>query len=83
MPLNDIKLVEETCKFNKYFIISYNDDRDEGLFHEGDIQYSKNLHNLHNDLLFLLERVKIEKREKLVANLHDKEQYLIQTRNLK
>ena len=76
-------MVEETCQFNKYFIISYNDDRYEGLFHEGDVQYSKNSHNLHKGLLFLLERVKIEKREKLVANLYDKEQYLIQTRNLK
>ena len=32
----------------------------------------KNSRNPHNDLQFLLERIKIEKVEKLVANLHDK-----------
>ena len=32
---------------------------------------------------FLPERMKIEKVEKLVAHLHDKIEYVIQTRNLK
>ena len=40
----------------------------------------KNLHNLHNDLSFLPERMKIEKDEKLVANLHDKTEYVIHIR---
>ena len=39
---------------------------------EVDVQYPKILHNLHNDLPFLPERMKIEKVEKVVANLHDK-----------
>ena len=38
---------------------------------------------LHNGLLFLPERKKIEKVEKLVANLHDKTEYVIHIRNLK
>ena len=41
------------------------------------------MHNIHNDLLFLPERIKIEKVEKLVANLHGKEEYVIQIRKLK
>ena len=40
-------------------------------------------HELHNDLPFLPERMKIEKVEKLVANLHDKTEYVIHIRNLK
>ena len=32
---------------------------------------------------FLLERMKIEVVEKLVANLHDKSEYVIHIRNLK
>ena len=40
----------------------------------------KNLHNLHNDLSFLHERMKIEKDEKLVANLHDKTESVIHIR---
>ena len=41
------------------------------------------MHELHDDLHFMPERMKIEKIEKLVANLLDKEEYAIQTRNLK
>ena len=37
---------------------------------EVDVQYPKILHNLHNDLPFLPERMKIEKVEKVVANLN-------------
>ena len=39
--------------------------------------------DLHNDLSFLLERMKTEKVEKLVANLRDKTEYVIHIRNLK
>ena len=42
------------------------------IFFEVDVQYSQKLHDLQNDLSFLLERIKIEKVEKLVANLHEK-----------
>ena len=41
------------------------------------------MHELHNDLPFLPERNNIEKVEKLVANLHDKNEYVIHKRNLK
>ena len=41
------------------------------------------MHELHNGLPFLPERMKIERVEKLVANLHDKTEYVIHIRNLK
>ena len=41
------------------------------------------MHVFHNNLLFLLERMKIEKVEKLLANLHDKTDYVIKITNLK
>ena len=50
---------------------------------KGIFQYLEKLHELHNDLLFLSKRMNIEKDEKLVANLHDKTEYVIQIRNLK
>ena len=43
---------------------------DEGYFLEVDVQYLEKLHELHNYLPFLSERMKIEKVEKLVDNLH-------------
>ena len=48
-----------------------------------DIEYPKNLHDLHSDLPFLLERMKIKKCSKLVCNLIDKNNYVIPARALK
>ena len=72
LPVNDLKKIEEASAFNEDFIKNYNDESDGGYFVEVDAQYPENLHNLHNDLPFLPERMKIEKFGKLVANLHDK-----------
>ena len=47
------------------------------------MQDPEKIHALHNDLLFLCERRKIEKAENLAANLHDKNEYVIHIRNLK
>ena len=41
------------------------------------------MRQLHNDLPFLPERMKIENVEKLAANPHDKKEYAIHKRHLK
>ena len=46
---------------------SYNEDSNIEYFIEADVQYPEKLHELHNDLCFLPERMKIEKVEKLLA----------------
>ena len=43
---------------------------------------NKKINGLHNDLPFLPEILKIEKVEKLLANLHDKKEYVIHIQNL-
>ena len=68
---------------NEDVIKNYNEESDEGYFFEVDVQYLEKSYELHNDLPFLLERTKIEKVEKLVANLHDKTEYIIHIRILK
>ena len=68
---------------DKRYLKNYNEESDEGHFLEVDVQYLEKLHELHNDLSFLLEKMKLEKVEKLVANLHDKTEYVIHIRNLK
>ena len=54
-----------------------------GYFLKLGVQYPENLQTLHNDVLFLPERLKFEKIKQLVANLHDKIEYVIHIRNLK
>ena len=56
---------------------------DKEYFFKVDVQYTKKLHKLCNDLSFLPEKMKIEKVEKLVANLQDKTEYVIRIRNSK
>ena len=72
LPVNDFKWFEEISQFNEDFIKTSNKDSDIGYFVEADVQYPQRLHELHNDVPFLPKRMKIEKLEKLLANLHDK-----------
>ena len=81
LPVKKFKWVKYISKFYECFIKAYNEESDEEYFLEVDVL--KNLHNLHNDLPFLPEKMKIEKVEKLVANLHDKTEYVIHIQNLK
>ena len=67
----------------KISLKNYNEESDEEYFVELDVQYLENLHELHDDLSFLHKRMKIEKVEKVVANLHDETKYVIHKRNLK
>ena len=58
--------------FNEEFIKNYNENSDEGYFLEVDIEYPKQLFGSHKELLFLPERKKLEKVEKLVCSIEDK-----------
>ena len=53
----------ETSQFNQDFIKNYNEESGEGYFLEYDVQYPEKLHELHNDLPFLLGTKKIKKVE--------------------
>ena len=83
LPVNNSQWIKDTSQFNEDSIKNYNEESDEGYFLEVDIQYLEKLHELHTDLPFLPERMKIGNVEKLVANLHDKIEYVIHIRNLK
>ena len=75
--------IKDTSQFNEDFIKNYNEESHKGYFLEFDVLYPEQLHDLHNDLPFLPERMKIEKVEKFVANSHDKTEYVIHTKKLK
>ena len=48
-------------KFTKEFIKNYDEDSDKGYILEIDVKYPKKLHDLHSDLPFSPERMKIDK----------------------
>ena len=57
LAVNNFEWIEDTFQFNKDFIKSYNEESDIGHFLKVGIQYPEKLHELHNDLPFLPERI--------------------------
>ena len=66
------KLVNMLSKEKKY-----------GYLLEVDVKYPRELHNLHNDIPFMCDKMNINGVEKLIPNLYDKKKYIIHTRALK
>ena len=82
LPTGGFKWVNDLSRFTP-------DETDEIAKHgskdyllEVDVKYPKELHDLHNDLPFMWEKMKINKDEKLVPNLYDKKNYVIHIRAL-
>ena len=61
----------------------YGENSDYGALLEVDIAYPKELAHKHSDLPFLAQRKKINKAEKLVTTLEDKEKYVVHISTLK
>ena len=80
LPVDGFKWIKKLSEFNEDFIKNYDENNDKGYILEVDVEYPKNLFNLHSDLPFLPERKKIEKCKKLVCSIHDKENYVVQMR---
>ena len=83
LPVDNFEWIKDTSQYNEDLIKSYNGESDEGYFLDVDFQFLEKLHELHNDLPFLPERIKIQIFKNLVVNLHEKTEYVIHIRNLK
>ena len=72
LPVNSFKWKRNMLKFNEEFIKNYDEDSDKDYILEVGLEYLKDLHDLHSDLRFLQEMMKINKRNKHLCNLYDK-----------
>ena len=82
LPPNGFKWVEDLLQFNEDLIKKYENSYIRYFF-EVDVEYPKTLFDDNKDLPFLTERKKVEKVEKLICNIEDKEKYVIHIRALK
>ena len=76
LPVDGFKCVKYVSKIDEDFIKNYAEDSDKGYILQVDVEYPKNLHDLHSDLPFLPERIKIDKCNKLVCSLYHKKTML-------
>ena len=66
LPVDGFDWIKDMSKIDEDFIKNYDKDSDKGYILEVDVKYPKDLHDLHSDLPFLPERMKIDKCNKLV-----------------
>ena len=68
LPVNGFKWLnsDKINEINEDFIKNYNENDNKGYVLEVDVKYTKRLHELHSDLPFLSERMKVNKCNKLV-----------------
>ena len=96
LPVNGFKWIDndETAEpsslerstkhvINGDFIKNYDENDDKRYIFEVDVKYPKRLHELHSDLLFLSERMEVNKCKKLVCNLFNKKKYVAHINTLK
>ena len=82
LPVNGFKWLDSD-KINEDFIKNYDENNDKGYILEVDVKYPKRLHELYSDLLFLSERMEVNKCKKLVRNLFNKKKYVAHINALK
>ena len=80
---SETSVLASSNKINEDFIKNYNENNDKGYILEVDVKYPKRLHELHSDLLFLSERMEVNKCKKLVCNLFNKKKYVAHINTLK
>ena len=69
LPVNGFKLMEYLSKIHEDFIKNHNEYSDKGYILEVDTEYLKHLHDLHSDLPFLQERMKVNKCNKIKKSM--------------
>ena len=67
---------------NDIDVLDISDESRKGYILEVDLEYPKELHDLHNDYPLTAENIELDKVSKLLPNLNNKEKY-IHYRNLK
>ena len=82
LPTGGFKWINDVSRFTPDEISRLVKHGSKGYLLEVNVKYPEELHDLHNDLPFMCEKMKINKVEKLVPNQYDKKKYIIHVRAL-
>ena len=83
LPVDSFRWETDLSIFTSDFIKNYNEKSDIGYLFYVDIAYPKELYELHKDLPFLPDRMEVNKVNKLIASVYDKNDYVIHIYALK
>ena len=83
LPISGLKWLKNKSKFTTDFILNYDVYSDVGYIFKTTIKYPEKLPDKHKDLPFLLQKEKVNKCQKLICNVRDKEKYVVHIRALK
>ena len=83
LPIRGFKWMVDISGIDENFIKSYNKNSNKGYILKVDIDYPRELQNLHCDLPFLPEKMIVNNTKKLIFNLQDKKDYVVHINVLK
>ena len=83
VDIENLKQEARELKRTIDMMVRNSNNRGVGYVLEVDVKYPRELHDLHNDLPFMCEKIRVNGVEKLVPNLHDKKKYVIHVKALK
>ena len=83
VDIENLKQEARELKKTIDMMVRNSNNRGVGYVLEVDVKYPRELHDLHNDLPFMCEKIRVNGVEKLVPNLHDKKKYVIHVKALK
>ena len=83
VDIENLKQEARELKKTIDIMVKNSNKRGVGYVLEVDVKYPRELHDLHNDLPFMCEKIRVNGVEKLVPNLHDIKKYVIHVKALK
>ena len=83
LPIKGFKWMVDISGIDENFLKSYNKNSGKGYVLKVDVDYPRELQNLHCDLPFLPERMVVNNTKKLICNLQDKKDYFVHINVLK
>ena len=83
LPIKGFKWMVDISGIDENFVKSYNKNSGKGYVLKVDVDYPRELQNLHCDLPFLPEKMVVNNTKKLICNLQDKKDYVVHINVLK
>ena len=83
LPIKGVKWIVDISGIDENFVKSYNKNSNKGYILKVDVDYPRELQNLHCDLPFLPEKIVVINTKKLICNLQDKKDYVVHINVLK